>query len=380
VRSFEFATAGRIVFGAGVFGQLPAILSGYGRLPLVVTGKATGKRERAASELPGPRFTVASEPTVALVREGVNVFRDAACDCVVAIGGGSAIDAGKAIAATAANTGDLLDYLEVIGKGQPLENAPYPFIAVPTTAGTGSEVTRNAVLGSPEHGVKVSLRSPLMLPRVALVDPALTLGLPSEITASTGLDALTQLVEPYVSSRANPFTDSLCLDGIRHVSASLLRAYLAGSDADARSGMAYASLLGGLALANAGLGIVHGFAAPIGGTFDAPHGAVCAALLPAGMSANIAALRAREPQGEALERYREIARILVKDPDAIPEDGAEWVRDLTMQLAIPSLTHFGLRQRDVPELAEKASRTNSMKGNPIALTQGELMEVIERSL
>ncbi len=314
------------------------------------------------------------------MREGIDAFRNAACDCVVAIGGGSAIDTGKAIAAAAANSGDLLDYLEVIGKGQALESPPWPFIAVPTTAGTGSEVTRNAVLGAPEQGVKASLRSPLMLPRVAIVDPDLTLGLPAAITASTGLDALTQLIEPYVSSRANPFTDNLCLDGIRHASASLPRAYRDGSDREARTGMAYASLLGGIALANAGLGVVHGFAAPIGGMFDAPHGAVCAALLPAGMRANIAALREREPQSGALERYREIARILTKDADAIPEDGADWVGNLTRQLAIPSLASYGIRGKDAAELAEKASRANSMKANPIALTSAELTAVLESSL
>jgi alcohol dehydrogenase class IV len=380
VTSFEFATAGRIVFGVGTFAQLPALLAGCGgRRPFIVTGK----RAVTTPGVTGARFSVASEPTVALIREGVDAFRNAACDCVVAIGGGSAIDAGKAIAAAAANAGDLLDYLEVIGKGQPLESAPWPFIAVPTTAGTGSEVTRNAVLGSPEHRVKVSLRSPLMLPRVAIVDPCLTYGLPPAITAGTGLDALTQLIEPYVSCRANPLTDSLCIDGIRHASTSLPRACRDGVDgeaADARTGMAYASLLGGLALANAGLGVVHGFAAPIGGMFDAPHGAVCGALLPAGMRVNIAALREREPQSEALVRYREIARILTKDPDAIPEDGAEWVRNLTAQLAIPSLGSYGIRDRDVPELAAKASRANSMKGNPIVLTTAELTAVIGSSL
>ncbi len=367
---FEFATAGRIVFGAGIFAQLEAIAAGFGKRPLFVTGKR-------GADVVGPKFTVAGEPSIALMREGVEAFRAARCDLVIAIGGGSAIDAGKAIAAAAANAGDLLDYLEVIGKGKPLENAPYPFIAVPTTAGTGSEVTRNAVLGSPEHGVKVSLRSPLMLPRVALVDPSLTLGLPSSITASTGLDALTQLIEAYVSSRANPFTDSLCRDGIRYASESLLRAFRDSADADARAGMAYASLLGGLALANAGLGVVHGFAAPIGGMFDAPHGAICAALLPAGMRTNIEALRKRGSGGNALERYREIARILTKDPDAMPEDGVEWVRNLTAQLAIPSLASYGIRSPDVPELAAKAGRANSMKANPILLTTAELTATIE---
>jgi len=374
VRSFEFATAGRIVFGRGTFAQLDGIAAGFGKRPLIVTGK------RPVAGVAGARFSVVNEPTVAMIREGVDVFRDAACDSVIAIGGGSAIDAGKAIAATAANAGDLLEYLEVIGKGHALENPPWPFIAVPTTAGTGSEVTRNAVLGSPEQGVKVSLRSPLMLPRVAIVDPNLTLGLPPAITAGTGLDALTQLIEPYVSSRANPFTDGLCLDGIRYASESLPRAYRDGSDREARTGMAYASMLGGLALANAGLGVVHGFAAPIGGMFDAPHGAVCAALLPAGMRANIVALREREPQNGALERYREIACILTKNPEATPEEGAEWVRNLTIQLAIPSLARYGIRGQDAAELAEKAGRSNSMKGNPIALTSAELTAVIESSL
>jgi alcohol dehydrogenase class IV len=372
--TFEFATAGRIVFGAGTFAQLDGITAGFGKRPLIVTGK------RPVDGIAGTRFAVAGEPTIALIREGVKVFRDAACDCVISIGGGSAIDAGKAIAAAAANSGDLLDYLEVIGRGEALENAPWPFIAVPTTAGTGSEVTRNAVLGSPEHGVKVSLRSPLMLPRVAIVDPELSRGLPAAITASTGLDALTQLIEPYVSWRANPLIDSLCIDGIRHASVSLRRAFRDGSDMDARNGMAYASLLGGLALANAGLGVVHGFAAPIGGMFNAPHGAVCAALLPAGMRANIAALRERGPQNGALERYREIARILTNDPEAIPEDGAEWVRNLTVQLAIPSLASYGIGEKDASELAEKAGRANSMKGNPIALTAAELEAVLRSSL
>jgi alcohol dehydrogenase class IV len=374
--TFEFATAARIVFGAGTFAQLDVIAAGYGKRPLVVTGKRplfTGATFRVT-------FRVTSEPTIAIVREGVEAFRGAGCDLVIAIGGGSAIDAGKAIAAAAANPGDLLDYLEVIGKGQALAAAPYPFLAVPTTAGTGSEVTRNAVLGSPENGVKVSLRSPLMLPRVAIVDPELTRSLPAGITASTGLDALTQLIEPYVSSRANPMTDNFCLDGLRHASASLLRAYKNGNDSEARTGMAWASLLGGMALANAGLGVVHGFAAPIGGMFDAPHGSVCAALLPAGMRANINALRVRDPKGRALERYAVIGRLFTGESNASAEDGAQWVEELAKQLAIPTLGAYGIRDRDVPELVAKAARASSMKANPIALTPVELATVIERSL
>ena len=373
---FEFATAGRIIFGPGSFAQLETVAAGYGKCPLVVTGK----RRIGGNTFAGTTFPVAGEPTIDLVRAGVEAFRGAKCDIVVAIGGGSAIDAGKAIAAAAANPGDLLDYLEVIGKGQPLESAPYPFIAVPTTAGTGSEVTRNAVLGSPEHRVKVSLRSPLMLPRVAIVDPELTRSLPPGITASAGLDAFTQLIEPYVSSRANPMTDSFCLDGIRHVAASLLRAHKNGGDGEARTGMAWASLLGGLALANAGLGVVHGFAAPIGGMFEAPHGAVCAALLPAGMRANIDALRERDPKGPGLERYATIARIVTGDPNGSAEKGARWVEALAKKLAIPTLAAWGIRSRDIPELVEKAGRSSSIRANPIPLTPVELATVIERSL
>jgi alcohol dehydrogenase class IV len=374
VKSFEFATAGRIVFGSGAFDQLEAIAAAFGSRPFLVTG---GQKPQAPA---WPRFSVSGEPTIELIREGVIAFRDGTCDSVISIGGGSAIDAGKAIAAAAANPGDLLDYLEVIGKGQPLDRAPYPFIAVPTTAGTGSEVTRNAVLGSKEHGVKVSLRSPLMLARVAIVDPRLTLGLPPALTAATGLDALTQLIEPRVSTRANPFTDAMCLDGIRRAAASLPRAYKQGDDEEARADMAYASLLGGLALANAGLGVVHGFAAPVGGMFDAPHGAVCAALLPAGMHANISALRTREPENPALDRYREIAALLTGNPDATPEDGAEWVRNLTQDLSIPSLSAWGIREGDIPGLVEKAARASSMKANPLVLTNAELTAMLASSL
>jgi alcohol dehydrogenase class IV len=376
VTSFEFATAGRIIFEAGASTRLAQIVESFGERPLIVTGR----RGFEAPGLHGPRFMVAHEPTIDLIRQGADAFRQTGCDSVVSVGGGSVIDAGKAIAAAAANPGDLPDYLEVIGKGQPLEHPPHPFIAVPTTAGTGSEVTRNAVLGSPEHGVKVSLRSALMLARVAIVDPRLTFDLPPAVTASTGLDALTQLIEPYVCSRANPFVDNLCLDGLRRAGRSLRRAYANGHDEDARSGMAYASLLGGLALANAGLGVVHGFAAPIGGMFNAPHGAVCAALLSAGMRVNIKALNERLPQSPSCERYAEIARILTGDPNAQPEDGAAWVRELTKQLSIVPLSAYGIRDRDVPQLVEKAARASSMKANPVALNPAELRSVIESSL
>jgi alcohol dehydrogenase class IV len=299
---------------------------------------------------------------------------------VVGLGGGSSIDAAKAIAALLANGGDPLDYLEVVGLGMPLLRPSAPWMAIPTTAGTGAEVTRNAVLASPEHGVKVSLRSPTMLPRVALIDPELTHSMPPETTASTGLDALTQLIEPYVSSRANPMTDSLCREGMMRVARSLRRACEEGDDVAAREDMALASLLGGLALANAGLGAAHGFAAPVGGAFDAPHGAVCAAFLPPVMQVNVRALGERQPDHPSLRRYREVARILTGDEGAEVEDGVRWVQQLSADLRVPSLATYGIGPGDFPALVQKAAAASSMKANPIALTPAELEEILERSL
>src|ERR1017187_6933228 len=274
---FEFATATRIVFGPGTVREVPAAAAEMGRPALVVTRASADFKRTGIAGVPFPiHFPIHGEPTVDMVRQGTQLARDAACDLVIALGGGSAIDAGKAIAALLANGGDPLDYLEVVGQAKPLTRPSAPFIAIPTTAGTGSEVTRNAVLASPEHGVKASLRSPHMLPALAVVDPELTLDLPPALTASTGLDALTQLIEPYVSIRANPMADLFCTEGIGRTAAALPQVWEDGHNREARAAMAWASLLGGLALANAGLGAVHGFAAPVGGMFPAPHGAICA--------------------------------------------------------------------------------------------------------
>jgi alcohol dehydrogenase class IV len=261
-----------------------------------------------------------------------------------------------------------------------LANPAAPVIAIPTTAGTGSEVTRNAVLGSHEHRVKASLRHPSMLPRVALVDPQLTYDLPRDITACTGLDALTQLIEPYVSVRANPFTDMICKEGLRLAADSLPRAWSNPGDHGARAAMARASLFGGMALANAGLGAVHGFAAPLGGMFPIPHGAACAAVLPFEMAVNVRALRSRAPQHSALARYAEIASILTGNPHATAEDGIGYVTALCRKLQIAPLSAWGVEACDVPDLAAKAARTSSMKGNPLELTQQELEEIASLAL
>ncbi len=377
---FEFATATRIVFGEGSAATLPDLVRTFGVRPMVVTGASAERAASLISALSAEAFSVPGEPTVELVREGAQRVQTSACDVIVSLGGGSAIDAGKAIAAISTNGGEPLDFLEVVGKGRTITAQPLPFIAVPTTAGTGSEVTRNAVLGSTEHGVKASLRSPLMLPRVALVDPELTYRLPPAITAHTGLDALTQLIEPYVSVRANPLVDALCVEGIKRAANALRRVYQDDGDRDARRDMSLVSLFGGLALANAGLGVVHGFAAPLGGSWKAPHGALCAAVLPHGMAANVAALRVRAPEHPALERYAVIARLLTGRDNASAEDGIEWVRALCAELDVPALRTWGITEADLSGVVEKAARASSMQANPLQLTADELHAVLAAAL
>jgi alcohol dehydrogenase class IV len=348
---FEFATASRIVFGAGRVRDLPGLMSG--RRTLLVTGRRGSPIAIDAAY----HVRVEGEPTIDDARRAA-AFQFPDVEMVVAIGGGSALDLGKAAAALIPNGGDPLRHLEVVGEGQGLARPSLPCVCVPTTAGTGSEVTRNAVLGSPTHGVKASLRSPRMLPGVALVDPELTYDLPPALTASTGLDALTQLIEPFVCARANAFVDAICRDAIPRVIAALPKAF-AGERA-ARTEMAYASLCGGLALTNAGLGAVHGFAGPIGGRFPAPHGAICAVLLP-----HVVAMNAART-GDS--KFAELA--------AMTGDLAAFVA----QFALPPLSSYGIGKDDVPALVTQAKQASSMKANPVPLSDSDLTEVLTRAL
>jgi alcohol dehydrogenase class IV len=382
---FEFATATRILFGEGTLQEVAPAAASMGRRVLLVTGASAERsaplvRALEAAALVVVPFAVEGEPHVDAIRAGAEFARGERCDVVIAMGGGSPIDAGKALAAMLANPGEPLDYLEVIGRGKPLTHPSVPFVAVPTTAGTGSEVTRNAVLASPERRVKASLRSPHMLPRLAVIDPQLTYELPQAITASTGLDALTQLIEPYVSSRANCMTDMFCADGLRRAAQALPRVWDNPADCEARRDMSWASLLGGLSLANAGLGAVHGFAAPIGGMFPAPHGAVCAAVLPHAMEINLAALHSRAPESPSLHRYRDVACLLTGRADATAEDGVRWVAALCRRLEIPALRTYGVTTDDVPGLVSRAAEASSMKANPIALTVEEMREILLRAI
>jgi alcohol dehydrogenase class IV len=382
---FEFATATRIMFGPGTLGQAAPLAAQMGRRAFFVTGHSLERAEPLLEALDHESvgsviFHVSGEPTTDMALDGVQRARQTGCDLVIGMGGGSVIDTGKAIAALMTNPGELFDYLEVIGRGQPLTHPAAPYVAIPTTAGTGAEVTRNAVLASPQHQVKVSLRSPLMLPRLAIVDPNLTHSMPPHVTASTGLDAFTQVLEPYVSHRANPITDAICREGLQHAARSLRQAYHHGAHAAAREDMALVSLFGGLALANAKLGAVHGFAGPLGGMFHAPHGVICARLLPYVMDANVRALRSRMPDSPALARYTEVARILTGESSAQAGDGVAWVQDLCQALEVPALSDFGVTPADLPTIVDKARNASSMQGNPIPLTEAELTEILNQAL
>lgn len=382
---FEFTAPARVIFGPGTLTQAGALAVSLGRRALAVTGRHPARAQRLLALLQEhgvatESFAVSGEPTTDVVALGAAAARRFRAELVVGFGGGSPLDAAKAIAAVAANGGEPLDYMEVVGRGQPLAKPPLPLLAIPTTAGTGSEVTRNAVLTSLAHGVKASMRSVSMVPRVALVDPELTYDLPPAVTASTGMDALTQLIEPFTCNKTNPLVDALCREGIGHVARSLRRAFAEGHHAAAREDMALASLFSGFALANAGLGAVHGFSGVIGGMYRAPHGAVCAALLPHVMAANHRALQARAPEGPLAARYDEVARLLTGNPAARAADGVAWVAQLAADLQIPPLATYGVQPDAVARIVEQAQKSSGMKANPVELTDAELTDILQRAL
>ena len=382
---FEFATASQIIFGPGALKDIGDLSADMGRHAFLMTGKNADRAAPLVEILTkqGARisqFSIPKEPTTDLALAAVDRARRNVCDFVIGFGGGSVLDAGKVVAALLTNSGELMDYLEVIGRGQPLNRRPAPYIAIPTTAGTGAEVTRNAVLDSPGHRVKVSMRNRYMLPDLALVDPELTYSMPPSLTAATGLDAFTQLLEAYVSLQANPMTDGICREGLQCAARSLKKAYSDGKNVTARRDMCLASLFGGLALANAQLGAVHGFAGPIGGMYDAPHGALCAGLLPHVMETNIRALQSRNPQSPAMNRYDEIARIITGSAKARATDGITWVHDLCLALQVPRLADYGIIESDFQTIVAKSQKASSMKGNPIALTDAELSEVLQKAV
>ena len=384
VINFEFATASKIIFGNNSIEKVPDIVLSLGKNILLVTGKNIQRTELLAEKIRQKNakaliFSVETEPTTDIIEEAVRLARAENCNIVVGLGGGSVIDSAKAIAAMVPNNGTLLDFLEVIGLGKPLIETPLPCIAIPTTAGTGAEVTKNSVIKSVEHKVKVSLRSDKMYPDFAVVDPVLTYSMSPSLTASTGMDALTHLLETFVSNRSNPFIDMICREGMRRISASLLNAFKNGNNINAREDMSMAGMLGGIALANSGLGAVHGLAGPMGGMYPISHGEICASLLAAVIEVNITALKRQNNFG-ILEKFSEIARVFSGNAEAKAEDGIESIKELVKKLNIPSLTTLGLTRDNFPELVANSKNSSSMKGNPVALNDDELYSILEKSL
>jgi alcohol dehydrogenase class IV len=376
--SFGFATASSVLFGAGRAAELPDLVGGLGVRPFVCTGARPERHAELIGRLPSPCLVhpVAGEPTIDDAREAVAAARAHGADVVVAVGGGSVLDLGKAVAVLLGNGTDPLDHLEIVGRGQPITRPAVPCVAVPTTAGTGAEVTANAVLAAPGAGLKASLRGPYLLPRVALVDPLLTLGCPPAVTAASGLDALTQCLEPFVSAYANPLSDGLAREGLRRAGRALRRAYADGADVEARTGMALCGLLGGMSLANAKLGAVHGFAGVVGGMTAVPHGAACAALLAPVVEANVRTLRARDAADPALDRFAEASQLLTGCPGATIEEGVAWLRETVSLLDVRGLDGYGLPADRSDEIVIKAAGSSSMRGNPVVLSPAELHAIL----
>ncbi|HYE19604.1 MAG TPA: iron-containing alcohol dehydrogenase [Tepidisphaeraceae bacterium] len=377
MNAFESFGVGRVIFGRGVITKLPDVLAALGRRAIVIyNGEGLGERVAALAESAGVVCVVRrqrGEPTVADVDAHVAEARKAECDCAIGAGGGSAIDAAKAVAGLLTNGGAVTDYMEVVGRGQKITRPAAPWVAIPTTAGTGAEATRNAVIGLPAKRFKASVRSELLLPRVAIIDPELGVSVPPAVTAASGMDAVCQLIESYTSTGANPVTDALALRGLAMATPALSRAYADGGDLEAREAMAVAAYLSGVTLTSAGLGAVHGFAAPLGANFPVPHGVVCAALLPHVIAANVAAARA-ENLSQTVRRYDEVARAM--DVPDVAAHCAAWAREL----AIPAFKAFGLTDAHVPEVVALARTASSMKFNPVVLSDDALATVLKRAI
>jgi alcohol dehydrogenase class IV len=391
---FDFLNLPEIIFGAHRLNELVGILPRYGNNFLFIgSANAIQTTMRSSSffdnaidkRLALETHIVKGEPTIQVIDECVELAIELKVDGIIGLGGGSAVDAGKAVAGIYTNGGSARDYMEVIGKGSIIDKLPLPYIAVPTTAGTGSEVTKNAVVLAKDEQLKASIRSPLLIPKLAILDPALMTSVPPAITASCGMDALTQLIEAFTSKKAQPITDTLALAGIKKVHTSLVRSFKEGSDLQARTDMAYASLLSGICLANAGLGAVHGFASPVGG-HDIPHGMICASLLPSVVEANLHELKTKNNSDtdKVLAKYFQLAKVFLSessslDPDPLSEL-IKFFKRLSTNLEIPKLSQLGVDKNDFPILVEKAKRSSSMKYNPIELDEDMMTRILRNSL
>ncbi len=378
---FQFMTATRIIFGEGALRDSLTVINQFGYSVLLVTGK---DRQRAipilnylkAQNMRYQHVAIDGEPNITMVEETAVIGRKFKPDMVVAIGGGSVLDMGKALAAIIPNQGNVYDYVEVVGRNVPLKAKPLTFIAIPTTASTGSEVTRNAVLKSGQDKVKVSLRSPEMLADVAIVDPTLTYGTDLYTSGRGAMDAFTHLMEAYVCGDPNPLTDMVCEEGLRRLSQSVI----AGCKEDnynARADLSFAALLGGMAITNAKLGAAHGLASALGGKLDAPHSVITARLAPHVMQENINAAK-KSGRADVVDRYRKIAQIVTNRTNANEHDGVLWVSMVLDKLELPSLGKFGVCQTSFEQVAKDALKSMAIKGNPLPLNQERLIYILKQ--
>ncbi|MBA5763055.1 iron-containing alcohol dehydrogenase [Vibrio sp. 404] len=378
---FQFMTSTRIIFGEGALQSSLSVINQFGYSVLLVSGKNT---ERASPiiqyiKMQGMRYqhvAICGEPNITMVEETALNGRKFKPDLVIAIGGGSVIDMGKALAAIIPNQGDVYDYVEVVGRNVPLKTKPIPFIAIPTTASTGSEVTRNAVLRSGQDKVKVSLRSPEMLADVAIVDPTLTYGTDAYTSGRGAMDAFTHLMEAYVCGEPNPITDMICEEGLRRLSESVLPGCL-NDNYRARSDLSFAAMLGGMAITNAKLGAAHGLASALGGKLAAPHSVITARLAPFVMQENIRAAK-KAGRADVLARYRKMAQLLTGRANASRDDAVLWTNMMLEKLKLPDLNEFGVCKTSFEQVVDDALKSVAIKGNPLPLTKERLMFILQQ--
>lgn len=387
VAPFRFARLPQIYFRSGMIADLPVLAKKYGKKAVLVTGAKSflGSRysqtlflacEEAGIEL--FRVSIKGEPSPEDIDSITGSLNKNKPDVVVAVGGGSVMDAGKAIAAMLYRDESVIDFLEGVGtKEHP--GTKLPFIAVPTTAGTGSEATKNAVISQVgKSGFKKSLRHDNFVPDIALIDPALTLSCSPEITAASGMDCFTQLTESYLSEKSSGYTDALSLKGLISVRDSLINAYLAGDDIGARSGMSFAALTSGICLANAGLGVIHGFASSIGGMYDIPHGIICGTLMAVSNEINVRELRKGHGSAKTLERYAGLGRIFLGDighsDDYYIDSFIDYLHRITSELKLPGLKKAGIKESDLQAICDATDNKN----NPLKLGKDQLMEILSK--
>jgi alcohol dehydrogenase class IV len=390
IMQFSLARLPRIEFGSGRFNQLVPAAAAFGKSVLLVTGaKSFSKSPRwdgllAELSEKGMQYrhvTIPGEPSPELIDDIVKQMDGYAIDVVIAIGGGSALDAGKAIAGLLKVNRSVMDYLEGVGPELAYAGPAIPFIAVPTTAGTGSEATKNAVLSRQGlDGFKKSFRDEQLVAELAIVDPDLLSSCPQPVIAANGMDALTQLIESYVSLKANPFNDTLGEAGLRAARDGLIKLYTSkGQDEQARENMAFASLVSGINLAQTGLGSVHGLASPLGAFYPIPHGVVCGTLVATATRINIKAMQQREPQNIALQRYTKVASLLMQrhyaSQDEALSDLVGLLESWTDTLEIPRLSSHGVTEEGIGHVVNN-SRGSSMKTNPIVLTDDEIAQIV----